>query len=83
MKRFLLFFAGLGIRLVGATSYFHRERYLSMVKRYAALLIEKYDVLEAMDSFHIAIMRVNRVDWLVTAEEDLGQGFDEISVLTL
>jgi hypothetical protein len=82
-SRFLSFYDKSGIILIGATSFFHRERYLSLVKWYASLLLQKYEVIEAMDAFHIAIMRVNRIDWFVTAEEDLGSGFDEFSVLTL
>ncbi len=83
MLRFVGFLNSIRIRLVGATSFFQRERYLPLVKRYALLVMQKYEVVEAMDAFHIAIMRANRIDWLVTAEENLGSGFEEVAILTL
>lgn len=83
IRRFAAFLGTVPIHYVEATSFFQRQKYLTVVKTYAKLLLEKYDVIEAMDSFHLAVMRANRIDWFVTAEERFGTAFGEFSVLTL
>ena len=83
LQRFVKFIDSLPIIYVDGSSFFKKQKYLALVKRYAQLLMQKYDTIEAMDTFHLAVMRANRIDWFVTAEEKLGSGFDECSILTL
>jgi hypothetical protein len=83
LRRFVAFLKGIPARYIDANTFLQKSRHLSLVAKYARLVLEKYDTVEPMDTFHFAIMRINRIDWYVTAEEHLGAGFDEFSVLTL
>ena len=83
VKRFGSFLEALPIKFIDSNSYIQRTNSISFVVKYAGLVLEKYDTVEVMDTFHVALMRLNRIDWFVTAEQKLGVGFDEFSVLTL
>jgi hypothetical protein len=83
LKRFLDFLRTLPVQYIDANTFFQRTRHLSLAIKYARLVLEKYDTVEPMDTFHFAIMRTNRIDCYVTAEEHLGSGFEEFSILTL
>ncbi len=83
VKRFGAFLETLPIKLIDSNSYIQRPNSISFVIKYAGLVLEKYDTVEVMDTFHVALMRLNRIDWFVTAEQKLGASFDEFSVLTL
>lgn len=83
VKRLAAFLDSLPIKLIESNTYIQRTNSIAFVIKYAKLALEKYAAVEAMDSFHIALMRVNRIDWFVTAEQHLAPGFDEFSVLTL
>jgi hypothetical protein len=82
-KRFAAFLDALPIKFVDSNTYIQRSNSIPFVAKYAGLVLKKYDRIEVMDTYHLALMRVNRIDWFVTAEERLGAGFDEFSVLTL
>lgn len=82
-KRFAGFLDTLPLKFIDSNTYIQRGNSIPFVIRYARLVLEKYDTVEVMDTYHVAMMRVNRIDWFVTAEQRLGAGFDEFSVLTL
>jgi hypothetical protein len=82
-KRFTAFLDTLPIKFIDSNTYIQRTNSIPFVIRYARLVLEKYSMVEVMDTYHVAVMRVNRVDWFVTAEQRLGAGFDEFSLLTL
>ncbi len=83
VKRFAAFLDTLPIKFIDSNTYIQRSNSIQFVVRYARLVLEKYNTIEVMDTYHVAMMRVNRIDWFVTAEQRLGPGFDEFSLLTL
>jgi hypothetical protein len=83
VKRFAAFLDTLPVKFIDSDTYVQRSDSIPFVIKYARLVLEKYSTIEVMDTYHVALMRVNRIDWFVTAEQRLGTGFDEFSVLTL
>jgi hypothetical protein len=64
-------------------TYIQRSNSVPLVIKYARLALEKYNTIEVMDTYHVALMRIIGSIGSLPAEEKLGTGFDQFSVLTL